>query len=340
MGASVIALSSAQVSGAQAAEWDLDWGGFFGAWVAYSSDDGNDTNSNDDGFDVIQNSEIIFSPSITLDNGLTFGASIELEGNSGPEGDRIDESRLFVRGSFGRVELGSEDSAFNRMAVTGPIYGPAGTASGTLTGTFFQDGFGGGGNAAQLAGDAMRINYFTPRFAGFQVGVSYARDASEERRTFLNTDTPGNRSSIFSAGLNYGGSFGSTSVDASLTYEQADDDGNNNDFQSYGAGVKVGFGGFAIGGSYAHYEQDNSNNDLDFFHAGVGYGTGPWRVSLDGSYTDADNSYETTQFALNGDYKLGPGVKAQAFVGYADRDNNAGADFDGFAIGTGIRLDF
>ena len=104
MGASVVALSSAQVSVAQAAEWDLDWGGFIDTYLAISDEGGDE-----DGFDVLTNAEIIFTPSITLDNGLTFGARIEFEADSATN-NNTDEAWAFVKGSFGEIRAGAEDS--------------------------------------------------------------------------------------------------------------------------------------------------------------------------------------------------------------------------------------
>ncbi len=84
-----------------------------------------------DGIDSKQDSEIHFLPSITLDNGLKIGANVQLEGFQG--GDQIDESFLFIDGSFGRVLLGSENSAGYLMHYGAPDVTFLNVNSGSLT---------------------------------------------------------------------------------------------------------------------------------------------------------------------------------------------------------------
>ncbi len=431
LGTSAVALAGASATSANAAEWDVTVGGFFNAWAIYTSEDLEGR----DGFDIATNAEIHFKPSITLDNGLQFGAKIELEGEAGGNGEWVDESVMFIEGGFGRVELGAEDSPFGTMGVCSPTNGPAGVCSGTMTGTFMADSYGSAGFASQIAGDAVRINYYTPRFSGFQVGVGYARGNSSNDRFFEDRDAPGTDVDIFSIGANYTGDFGGVSVKLAGTYETAtrndnDDaiafvpgtdlipavagtpgtppvlaqdaragiirqaDGtlravpdtdrfaqifagrdvaviipsqvaragsagtaptlgtpevaavpavraqaatNDGDKDRFHLGASLGFGGMTIGGGYANYSQ--GSDDVDFFDLGVGYSQGPWGVSLGGSMTDRDAS-DTTAIALNGQYKLGPGVKAVAFAGYAEQDFDGGGSKDGFTIGTGIHLGF
>lgn len=343
MGASVVALTTAQMGAAQAAEWDLTWGGFYNAYAVYADDDVSDADDTD-GFDIKTNSEIHFKPSITLDNGLTFGARVELEGDGNQNNtDDIDESFAYVSGSFGRVQMGAVDSPWNEMGVTGPTYGPMGVSSSTMTGTYMSAGFGAFGIRPQLAGDAVRINYYSPRFAGFQIGVGYARGTSRQEK-FATSYEPRNNANthdIWSIAASYSNTFGNVSLDAGLGYEQASFGGNSP--KVYGGGINVGFSGFEIGGAYSRGDADTGGNDtVDFFDAAVGYSTGPWGVSLGASYTDREDIYETTQVALNGRYNLGPGVTAVAFAGWAEQDFDAGGanDNDGFIIGTGFNLGF
>jgi len=82
MGTSAVALSSMAASSASAAEWDLDWGGYFEAFVGLASVD-SAAGTDFDGVDVRQDAEIQFTPSITLDNGLKFGVDVQLEANAG-----------------------------------------------------------------------------------------------------------------------------------------------------------------------------------------------------------------------------------------------------------------
>jgi Gram-negative porin len=196
---------------AEAVEWEVVVGGYFESYAAYSSPDVAGLDGDFDGVDQKSEAEIHFIPSITLDNGLQIGADVQLEASGDP--DTIDESFLFVDGEFGRVLLGSADSAGYLMHYGAPdvtflnvnsgsmtIFVPfSGTVSGTLenTGTVGDlqvgdDVFYGTLGSTYLenrgTNDAQRLTYFTPRFAGLQLGVSYARDGLEDNQAQLNLE--------------------------------------------------------------------------------------------------------------------------------------------------------
>ncbi len=109
LGTSALALAGAFAFPAASAEWNVRVGGFMTQAVAFGSADAN-FSGDYDGIDVLSNTEIFFLPSITLDNGLKFGANVQLEGNTNGS-DLIDESYMFIKGSFGEILLGSENSA-------------------------------------------------------------------------------------------------------------------------------------------------------------------------------------------------------------------------------------
>src|SRR6056297_4084757 len=171
---------------ASAQEWNLDWGGFANTHVGISSIDRNFASPIDnDGVNIFTNSEIIFSPNVTLDNGMTFGFNVQMEAlNSGGGADGIDESYVTIESdTFGKVVLGSENSA--GYALMGSVYTP-GVSSMAInsrsTSAFvpFTGGIGfrqaAASSLTEVAGnnDVQRITYFTPSFNGLTVGVSYA----------------------------------------------------------------------------------------------------------------------------------------------------------------------
>src|ERR1044071_8797914 len=83
----------------------LDVGGFFQTVYQGVFDDKGDkdfgNHRNTDRF--VHNAEVWFKGETTLDNGLTVGAHIELEGedDSGDNGDQIDKSFVYWSGGFG-----------------------------------------------------------------------------------------------------------------------------------------------------------------------------------------------------------------------------------------------
>jgi hypothetical protein len=58
-----------------------------------------------------------------LDNGLTVGARVELEGEQ-KSGDQIDAAFVYFQGGFGELRIGSQNSALAAMCVT-PVGGSA-----------------------------------------------------------------------------------------------------------------------------------------------------------------------------------------------------------------------
>ena len=144
---------------------------------------------------VTQEGEIHFTGETTLDNGLKFGVNVQLEAYQAT--DQVDETYIYVEGSFGRVLLGSENSASYLMHYTSPspvpMYSadsnniaPTGQANTTYNNMF---------------SDADKITYFSPRFAGFQFGASYVPDGNAETGSSGNTQF---QAPAFEAGLDRG----------------------------------------------------------------------------------------------------------------------------------------
>ena len=123
-----------------------------------------------------------------LDNGIQIGfhAEAKLEEDSASnDGDFIEEKWIYVEGVWGRVEFGDQDGVADQMA----IYAPSLFRGNTV-------------NDAELSlsslnsintvttiwngGDdfATKINYFTPRVAGFQAGLSFTPDQTQGGSNF------------------------------------------------------------------------------------------------------------------------------------------------------------
>jgi hypothetical protein len=148
-------------------------GGFFKTayMVVFDDDDefelGNETNT--DGF--FSDSEIHFTGSTVLDNGLEVGARIELEGETAD--DQIDEAWIWFSGGFGEVRIGSEDEALANACIVPP--GGTGNFSafspnqwGANAGLLVTFPFGGLFSSNSVctgvdrSGDAQKIVYISP----------------------------------------------------------------------------------------------------------------------------------------------------------------------------------
>ena len=377
LGTSAIALAGAFAAPASAVEWDVSVGGFMTQHVGVAAgvEIDNAVGEDYDGVDVLSNTEIIFAPSITLDNGLQFGANVQLEGNT--SGDQIDESYMFIKGSFGEVNIGSENSAGYKMTYAAPNVTAMPINSGSIS-AFIP--FSGGGGVSTLGGifrnakgssfvevgannDAQRITYYSPRFAGFQIGASYARDGSQDSSLAGDNIDGAAFSNIFDVGANYVQSFGDFDVAVSGRWGIAQNDTDLGDTfdtddnaQVFAVGANVGFAGITVGGAFA--ESNNSGAlDSQGYSAGVSYETGPWGVSATyylGEGVDAENIGAVTKndeefqaILIGGSYALAQGVGLSVYGGYVEADEDrsddgtlGGDDVEGFVIGTAVSLSF
>ncbi|SEL17082.1 Outer membrane protein (porin) [Roseovarius nanhaiticus] len=369
---SAIALGTVALAAPAAAqEWDVSFGGFMSQHVAYADLSGSAVPAGSaqslsagdfDGVDIHSNSEIIFTPSITLDNGLTFGVNVQLETEQNGAGE-IDESYMTISSdTLGQIIIGSENSAGYKSMVGAPgvtsmyINSPSISTfipfSAAYPGGFRQAGL---SSFTEVAGnnDVQRLTYFTPSFNGLTLGVSYAPTGNNNvANSFgVNKNTPGVLSDIFDIGVNYSQTFGTTSVTLSGRYGVGDTNiAGVSDPETWALGFQVGFADFTFGGSYAENDNGVANGagDSSGYSLGMTYDiAGPWAVEAlayigetDVGASNAD--YEAYRIGASRD--LGPGVDWDIYVVQLDADNGgvgaANRDVSGTVIGTGINLSF
>ena len=329
----------ASASSAIAAEkLKLQVGGYMEQWFGYVNQD--DAPGQDfSGLDVKSDSEIQFHGSTTLDNGISVGVNVQLEANSN-SGDQIDESYLIVKGGFGEINLGSENSAMYKMHYapadfgiglntgdqTGWVSPTTNAAGNSITeGGYFRAPYGSTYVEPVRANDSEKLTYYTPRVEGFQFGLSYAPETGQDNIASPNRDTA--NTDLVMAGANFKRTFGSASVRASLGYGTVLDGvaGTNTEPSAFNAGIGLGFGGFGAGISYSSYD-DSGTNDGSGLNAGINYSTGPWGVSL--GYFHGERDGERTAGVLTGDaeqdtfmlsakYAIGPGVTAKGSIAHS-----------------------
>ncbi|MEM9061923.1 MAG: porin [Pseudomonadota bacterium] len=365
LGTSAIALAA--TTSAHAAEWEVRVGGYHNQMVAFaSSDQDNNSGADFDGVDVKQNAEIFFLPSITLDNGLKFGANVQLESAGGTgTPDTIDESYLFVRGSFGEINLGSENSAGYKMTYGAPnkaiisINSPStdqyipwsgnGAGNGlfrsTLATTFLEN---------DRNNDSDRITYYTPRFAGFQLGVSYARDGNQDNNGQQDINAGGTLSDIFDIGANYVNDFGGVNVAVSARWGIASKEGA--DAVSAASGLVIDAAGATqvratsddvldtdtvvlapVDGSAAGASTDPT---VLAFGANVGFGG----FTIGGSWAEQNESgnNDGTSYDVGVSYATGPWSFSVAYFHGESVDDDIGGgsdeEVDQFIVGVDYKL--
>jgi predicted porin len=341
---------------ASAAEWSMRVGGFMEQYVAYADSDANFA-GDFDGIDSRQDAEIWFLPSITLDNGIKIGANVQLEALTG--GDQIDEAFMSIKGSFGEILLGSENSAGYKMTYAAPDVTFININSGSTT--LFIPWSGGGAGSDLFRGtlnttyiensrnnDAQRFTYFTPRFSGLQVGASYARDGLQDNGSQVNrnVDNGGFPTDIFDIGANYLNSFGGFDIAVSGRWGTGDDH-SGPDATIWSGGINLGFAGVTVGGSYAEQNHNSSVRRNGYaFDAGASYVTGPWGFSFtyqhgENQDNDGPGDEESDQYLVGISYDIAKGVNIGGYGVYVDfEEDDHTNDVDGFIIGTGVKIKF
>jgi len=328
---------------AQASEpIQLPVGGYMEQWAGFADEDNTAAGGRKNAFQ--SDTEVHFSGSTTLDNGIEVGAKIELEGETSD--DQIDEQYLFVNGGFGRIEMGKNDSAADAMGITAPSVGPVGVNDGDMSNwvdAYLID-------TVRSSGDQKRVTYYTPVLGGFRAGLSYA-----DQNASNNNDTVSTGINIVSGGLEYRADLDGVALALSAVGENA---GEGN---WYGFGTNVGFGNFTVGASYGHTEDDygvnerNNNfglndggNELDAFDIGVSYAMDAASVSLSYGYEDVDGEGDISAIDLGLNYALGAGVAWKSSIFWFDQKADSNAvnpqditkDNDGYGLVTGLALSF
>lgn len=368
---SAIALGIAAAPAA-AQDWNLDWGGFYNQHVAIGDiSTGNPALAgvefDGDAVDLHVNAEIIFTPSITLDNGLTFGVNVQFEAQNATN---VDETYISISGdSFGRLDIGAENSAGYKLSTGAPsvssmfLNSPSTSAFIPFTGTATALGFRQAGLSSftevQGNNDVERITYYTPSFSGLTIGVSYAPTAAVNAGSTFSVNRNAVISDVFDIGVNYSQSFGNTDVTLSARYgvgEAPTAAAAGGDPETWGIGAVIGFGDFSIGGSYG--ENDNNEliagavgGDAEGWSFGVSYDApGPWAFSFETYQSDTDQiaggavvgNVDREAYQLAASRDLGPGVNWDIYLVYEERDlsTTAFTDVEGTVLGTAINLSF
>jgi outer membrane protein OmpU len=242
----------------------------------------------------VDESEVKIGAKNTADNGLTYGISIELNAG-GADNSAADEAFAFIDSDWGRVEMGDQDDASDRMAVH---------AYNVLVGRAGADGdpadyinFGNRGISARgfdSTSDDTKLTYFSPRLGGFQAGASLTPDSGQASGAAgQDSDADGDFENVIGLGANWEGSFEEVEILLGVVGEFGDSEtatgaNTEGEIESLGIGANVTFAGFGFGAFYADLAekglsqaQRTAGRDAgSYYDLGVSYKTGPWGVSL------------------------------------------------------------
>ena len=262
-------------------------------------------------------SGVAFGASATMDNGIQYGFNLALQTQTSNTVNS-DETWGFVDGFFGRIEMGDQDDAGDRIFIGGE---DRTAGRGGWDGAPFDlvvTGAAKTGIGPSSTGDATKVIYFTPRFSGFQAGVSITPDSGQDGGAAPSDVGPGFEG-VVSIGGNYTGSFSGASVSVSGTYEHGDAEAPlTNDSTVYGFGGSVDYMGFGVAAGYVDSGDGGlatgSTADLGWgVSVGANYSTGPWKVGLSYLHAEIDAGGTTPDpdtdiISVGGNYAVAPGL--------------------------------
>jgi outer membrane protein OmpU len=357
---------------AQAAEEPITAGisGYFKSAMGFVSQDNGDGELADGRLSnaFANDSQITVGGSTTLDNGITAGVSMNLVATG------FDERHVFFSGSFGQIQAGQIEGVRQQMTNFAPgansagfgvnsahfLFGAGGTVGNVRT---YTDGLG--------DEDSGKLNYFSPTFNGFRLGLSYAPDdVASGAYGGAATDGLGLLQGNRAVSVEYSNNFGDFNIrvtagmednrlevcnfnaaGVAITAASAAAQNCEDNPTSIAFGGTVSFGEFAIGGGYLETEQigntatgaGRTREDMDL---GISYSSGPMSVALQYGQGELDDvaglSDQLSIYQLHAQYVLGPGVILGAMLAKGEFDDATagGLDNDYTTLAFGAHLGF
>ena len=313
------------------------------------------------GYGFVTDSEVTVTGSGTTDAGMKWLARVEIETDTSAN-NNTDETWVRFSGSWGQINLGSEDGAEDLMQYHSSTAHKAG--DGGVDGDFYDaidwnaanSRFAAGAKLSEDTGDDPKITYFTPRVGGLQAGVSFTPDlGGNGRNTSADDAASDDFQSSFGFGVNFVQKFGGAKVQVSAVghiAEHEDDDATpKEELRAWAVGAAVNYGNWAVGGSYQDVGDGGEfksvgDDDATSWNAGVGYSEGPVKLGLSYIHAEVEDPAggedEADAVIFGVSYSLGGGASVYGDFFWFDTDSAAsgGTDNDGvgFLIGTAVRF--
>ena len=336
----------AMMSSPASAALKMDLGGYFDGYGVYADNHppvGTDLHK----YGIRRDSDVFVNGEATLDNGLTIGAHTDIDvgnnnltgtANAGTPTVTLNQEYAYGSGGWGRVNLGVSDGAAYLLQVAAPsadsnidgirtniqaLNPAANTQDARLAGLL-----GDNGNSVTLFGASTggdlgyaqdnfrqtdRITYLTPKFNGFQGGVSFAPQPgiTSATGTMPLTDPPVGPDSaaatfknIWEAAARWDGEFQGVAGSLGAGYSGSSLDGTvaaptdvtdyniTNGVKTWNVGANVAWSGFSLGALYKESKvTEQTRADVTAgaatvtgdakdktYDVGLGYDNGPYHL--------------------------------------------------------------
>ncbi|MCD1617066.1 porin [Salipiger marinus] len=295
--------------------------------------------------------DVRFTMTGEADNGLTFGATIDLDEAADRSNPGKFESpntqggeNMFVAFGGARLTMGDTDGAVDfavpEMGLAGGSLNDDETAhagfndaDGFLDGTIFgvaDDS----GLAFDGAGDGQ-VARFDYSYDAFTFSVSAEQLANgDDVEVTVGTETFDLGSTVWGVGVSYSGDLSGVALTAGLGYQTIEDIG---DITSVGVTGEL-TNGLSLGATYTQFASDIDGFD-DIEHVGVGVGYSMDAVAVGVNWGQFDQDGDTIEgWGLAGTYDLGGGLSARLGYGKNDFSDVGGDDYNTWSLG--LRMNF
>ena len=292
-----------------------------------------------DAIDFKNEVEFIVTVAGKAANGLEYGAVVEIQNdNIGGSTLDLDEAYVFVSSpTLGTIRFGEEDSAANLLQVRHPFILGGGSDGEWDDGLASTGAFTAGGPSLLASmgngGDATKIIYLSPQFAGFDFGISFAPNGNEGDRVIANRaldtlslgagaaldPTNGHRdptglTNEITIALRYRGTVGGVGIAAGVGYQTAEG------ARSTAAGARTS----ALTGQDMNAYKVGLNQSAFGFTVGGEYVWGSYQGVVNAAPTTKTGQDDSSHYVLGVTYTAGA-ISVGAFYGVAEQDTNTAA---------------
>ncbi len=279
--------------------------------------------------------DVTFTMTGEADNGLTFGAKVDLDENGAFGNTTQGGETYFVAYGGARLDMGDVDGAFD--AALTEVNVAAGSIADDETAHWGFDG--NAGLDGFYDGQIATFSYTASGFTGY---LSAEIDD-------LGIDDP-----VWGVGFKYSGDLGGATVGVGLGYQQTSVGANPfgswfhttsdgtvffttlaDDISIMGASVNVALdNGFSAAVNYSELDSDN-NVDMTHWAIGLGYTQNALSIGVNYGEDDYSNGHEEHGYGLAVAYDLGGGLAAQFGYGKSESTSiaNVKTETDSYSLG-------
>jgi len=302
--------------------------------------------------------ELKFTFSGKTRTGVEYGAVLDLEADVSND-TNANRTHIYIqRDTWGRLEFGSKDAVTNTMRVDA---GKIARGTGGIDGDFrkyivYSTGAGTAGLASTIIrpaspmgsyhkGDgyeeSTKLNYYSPKYQGFQWGVSFTPEVNNEGQ-IVSGDYAEN---VFSVGIKYEKKFDGLNftIGANMDRGDATSASGIEDIEAWQVGLKFETNGFEIAGSYADWGEslmlDGSGIENTYYTVGLAYSMDKFGASVTYLLSEEDGATNTefSNISIGADYKLAKGLTPYGEISMIDDEKS---DNDGTTFMTGMQVNF